>query len=79
MHTDMIDAALKDVIASHYLNGGTGGKASCLSFHNEFFDVLTAYGNVILPGALKDDFEAYPASKASFDKLDAAERLLEQV
>jgi hypothetical protein len=79
MRTDMIDAALKDVIASHYLNGGTGGKASCLSFHNEFFDVLTAYGNVILPGALKDDFEAYPASKASFDKLDAAERLLEQV
>ena len=75
MQTDMIDAGLKEVITSHYLNGG---KASYLSFHNEFFDVLTAYGNVILPGALKDDFAAYPASKASFDKLDAAGRLLEQ-
>lgn len=78
MQTDMIDASLKDVIASHYLNGGKGGKASYLSFHNEFFDVLTAYGNVILPGALKDDFAAYPASKASFDKLDPAGRQLEQ-
>ena len=78
MQFDMIDAGLKDVIASHYLNGGEGGKARVLSFHNEFFDVLTAYGNVILPGASKDDFAAYPASKASFDRLDAAGRLLEQ-
>jgi len=78
MQTDMIDVSFKEVIASHYLNGGKSGKASYLSFHNEFFDVLTAYGNVILPGALKDDFAAYPASKVSFDKLDAAWRLLEQ-
>lgn len=78
MQTDMIDAGLKEVIASHYLTGGKGGKATYLSFHNEFFDVLTAYGNVILPGALKDDFAAYPASKASFDKLDVAGRLLEE-
>lgn len=78
MQTDMIDASLKDVISSNYLNSGKGGKASYLSFHNEFFDVLTAYGNVILPGAGKDDFAAYPASKASFDKLDSAGRQLEQ-
>lgn len=78
MQTDMIDASFKEVIASHYLNGGKSCKAGYLSFHNEFFDVLTAYGNVILPGALKDDFAAYPASKVSFDKLDAAGRLLEQ-
>ena len=75
MRTDMIDASLKDVISSHYLKSG---KTSCLSFHNEFFDVLTAYGNVILPGAVKEDLTAYSASKASFDKLDAAARQLEQ-
>ena len=75
MQTDMIDAGFKDVVASHYLKNGS---ASYSSFRNEFFDVLTAYGNVILHGAVKEDFAAYPASKASFEKLDAAARLLEQ-
>ena len=76
MQTDMIEASLKDVVASHYLKNNSS--AGYLSFRNEFFDVLTAYGNVILPGAAKGDLAAYAASKASFDKLGAAERLLEQ-
>ena len=74
MQVDMIDASLRGVVESSYMKKGS---ASCLSFRNEFFDVLTAYGNVILPGAAKADFAAYPASKASFDKLDAAARVLE--
>ena len=75
MQVDMIEAALKDVVSSTYLTNGAAGYAS---YRNEFFDVLTAYGNVILPGAAKNDLAAYPASKASFDKLDAGARLLEQ-
>ena len=71
----MIEATLKDVVSSTYL---TNGGAGYTSYRNEFFDVLTAYGNVILPGAAKNDLAAYPASKASFDKLDAGARLLEQ-
>ena len=74
MQVDLIEAGLKEVVASHYL---TNGSASYRSFRNEFFDVLTAYGNVILPGASKDDLVAYTASKASFDKLEASARSLE--
>jgi len=75
MQADMIEAALKHVVSSTYL---TNGGAGYVSYRHEFFDVLTAYGNVILPGAAKKDLAAYPASKANFDKLDAGARLLEQ-
>lgn len=75
MQIDMIDADFKKVITSTYLkNGG----AAYHSFHNEFFDVLTAYGNVILPGAGKNDLSAYQEAKTSFGKLDAARKALEQ-
>jgi hypothetical protein len=75
MQPELIDNGLKEVIASHYLNNGG---SHCLSFRNEFFDVLTAYGNVILPGAGKEDLTAYTASKATYDQLDAVARVLEQ-
>ena len=70
-----INAALKDVVSAHYL---TGASAKVMSFHNEFFDVLTAYSNVILPGMVKADLAGYQAAKASFDKLDADAKVLEQ-
>lgn len=75
MQPDLIDSGLKDVIASHYLKNGS---ARCLSFHNEFFDVLTAYGNLILPGAGKHDLTGYQAAKARYERLDAAAKVLEQ-
>lgn len=75
MQVELIDADLKNVVTSHYL--GKSG-ATFHSFRNEFFDVLTAYGNVILPGATKDDLTAYQEAKTSFGKLDAAGKVLEQ-
>ncbi|MBE0546077.1 MAG: hypothetical protein IH627_00115 [Rubrivivax sp.] len=74
MQLDMIDADFKKVLTSRYLKNGD---ANYHSFRNEFFDVLTAYGNVILPGATKDDLAAYQEAKTSFGKLDAASRVLE--
>lgn len=74
MQVDKIEAALRDVVSAHYLKGAG---ASYHSFRNEFFDVLTAYGNVILPGASKFDLSAYALSKARFDKLDATAKTLE--
>ena len=74
MQVEKIEDALKEVVSSHYLKGAG---ASYHSFRNEFFDVLTAYGNVILPGASKLDLSGYAASKASFDKLGAAAKTLE--
>ena len=75
MQADMIDASLKEVITSHYLKSG---KSTYHSYRNEFFDVLTAYGNVILPGAGKDDLAAYQEAKTNLGKLDAAQKALEQ-
>jgi hypothetical protein len=69
-----IDAALKQVVSANYLKDAA---AQVLSFHSEFFDVLTAYSNVILPGMTKSDLTGYQAAKASFDKLDARAKVLE--
>ena len=75
MQAGMLDASLKEVITSHYLKGDA---SAYHSFENEFFDVLTAYANVILPGAGKDDLAAYQESKANFGKLDATRKGLEK-
>ena len=74
MQVHLIEEALQDVVSSTYLSNGSAGYHS---FRNEFFDVLTAYGNVVLPGATKDDLLGYRASKASFDKLAAGAKVLE--
>ena len=74
MQVGMLDAGFKEVVTSHYLKGGA---AACHTYHSETFDELTAYGNVILPGAGKDDFVAYQDSKSNFDKLDAGRKALE--
>ena len=74
MQVHLIEEALQAVVSSAYLRNGSAGYHA---FRNEFFDVLTAYGNVILPGATKDDLLGYAASKASFDKLGAAAKALE--
>jgi hypothetical protein len=76
MQVDAIEAGLKEVVSAHYLKSGS---SSALSFRKEFFDALTAYGNVILPGAAKGDLSAYAASKARFDKLDASSQRLERI
>jgi Tubulin like len=75
MEPDMLDADFKNMITSTYLKGTS---SSVKSYRNEFFDTLTAYGNVILSGTGKDDLTAYTASKASFANLGAAQKVLEQ-
>ena len=75
MQAEDIDAGLKAVLTSHYL---AGSGAVYRSYRSEFFDELTAYGNVILPGAGKDDLASYPLSRASFEQQDAIQKALEQ-
>lgn len=75
MEPDMLDANFKNMITSTYLKGTS---SSVTSYRNEFFDALTAYGNVILPGAGKDDLSAYLSSKTSFANLGAGQKALEQ-
>ena len=44
----------------------------------EFFDTLTAYANVILPGVGKTDLAAFWSSQKTYDALPAAAKLAEQ-
>ena len=45
--------------------------------NHEFFDALTAYGNVILPGVAKTDLEAFWSSQKVYDKLSWEDKLNE--
>ena len=74
MQVETLEAGFKEMVASHYLKSGP---SAYHSYRNEFFDELTAYGNVILPGAGKDDLAAYQESKANFEKLDSTRKALE--
>lgn len=74
MKTEMLDDELRRVVASAYLGGKTSGIST---FRTEFFDVLTSYGLVILPGVKSDDLVAYTEAKAAHAKVDAGSRALE--
>lgn len=74
MKADMMEGELKKVIASAFLNGK---ESAIATYRTEFFDALTAYANVILPGATKSDLVAYQGAKAALNSFSAAERALE--
>lgn len=74
MRIDMIDAEMRKVVGSRYLNGNG---SSVATFQTEFFDALTAYANVILWGTSKEDLTAYGEAKAGVGKSSAAAKALE--
>lgn len=74
MQVELIEEALVKVISSSYLRKGS---KSIVTGTKEFFDVLTAYGNIVMPGANRQHLTSYAASKASFDGLDKASQQLE--
>ena len=74
MQVELIEEALVKVVSSSYLRKGS---KSIVTGTNEFFYVLTAYGNIVMPGANRQHLTSYAASKASFDSLDKAAQQLE--
>ncbi len=74
MQVELIEEALVKVVTSSYLSKGS---KSIVTGNKEFFDVLTAYGNIVMPGANRQHLTSYAASKASFDGLDKASQQLE--
>ena len=46
-------------------------------FMHEFFDTLTAYANMVLPGVAKADLSAFWTSQAAYDALPASAKLNE--
>ncbi|WP_289016564.1 hypothetical protein [uncultured Methylobacterium sp.] len=59
MRIDVMEAELKDILVSNYLKQGS---SDYQAYKNEFFDELTSYGNIILPGIGKKDLTAYGRS-----------------
>ena len=72
-HEVMIDG-FKKMVKTHYL---TDGAAELPMSVIEFFDVLTAYANVVLLGVAKTDLEAFWESQKTFEALSGEEKLKE--
>ena len=70
----MISDAMKALVTKEYL---IKGDATYQTYNHEFFDTLTAYAIVILPGVAKTDLLAFWESQKNYDKLDWETKLNE--
>ena len=74
MGFDLISKGLKDLIANQYL---LEGDSTYQTENHEFFDALTAYAIVILPGVAKTDLNAFWDSQKVYDKMVWEDKLNE--
>lgn len=72
-HDDM-NKAFKNMITENFL---LDSDSTIQVFNHEFFDALTAYANVILPGVAKTDLVSFWESQKNYDKLSWEDKLLE--
>lgn len=74
MNAELIDTALETLLTETYL---LEGDSSYQSYTHEFFDTLTAYANIILPGVAKTDLQGFWASQKHYDELEWEAKLNE--
>ena len=74
MNNELLNKAFKDQVTKSYL---MDSESSIQMFNHEFFDTLTAYANIILPGVAKTDLNAFWESQKNYDKLTWEEKLNE--
>ena len=74
MGFDLISKGMKDLIAKQYL---LEGDSTYQTENHEFFDALTAYAIVILPGVAKTDLNAFWDSQKVYDKMVWEDKLNE--
>jgi hypothetical protein len=72
-HEDM-NKAFKKMLAKNYM---LDSESTLQIFNHEFFDALTSYANIILPGVAKTDLIAFWESQKNYDQLSWEEKLLE--
>ncbi|MEO9779638.1 MAG: tubulin-like doman-containing protein [Sedimentitalea sp.] len=75
MDTDGIVGDLETLLSSNYLGDQPD---RCSAHHNEFFDELTAYANLIFSNLKKEDLAVYAAGKESMKALKPADIRMEQ-
>ncbi len=69
---ERVDAALKQKIAESFLK--SGNESDIQMANHEFFDHLTAYADIVLPGLAHSDLTAYGAAQKAYNKLGANEK-----
>jgi hypothetical protein len=65
---ETLEKKLKDTLAGFVLDGDDGTVNTSVG---EFFDELTAYSNIIIPGVAKSDFTAFFAARDAYDKIES--------
>ncbi|TQN58694.1 hypothetical protein FLX27_26110 [Agrobacterium tumefaciens] len=74
MGFDNIEKSVKELVSKNYL---LEGDSTYQTYNHEFFDVLTSYANIIMPGVAKTDLHAFWESQKAYDKLDWETKLHE--
>ncbi|MFQ5915601.1 MAG: guanylate kinase [Nitrospinota bacterium] len=70
---ESVEKKLQEVLSGYLLPGEDGTLNTSLG---EFFDTLTAYSNIIIPGVAKTDLTAFWEARDQYDKLDWEQKLL---
>lgn len=76
MNDKIIAEELRDMLIENYMKKGDDNYHS---YSGEFFDELTAYANIILPGISKEDLAAYEMTEPKTTKSEDDARTLERV
>ena len=74
MEQELMTAGFKNMVIRNYL---IDAESTLKVYTHEFFDTLTAYANIALPGVAKTDLEAFWASQKAYDALSPAEQFAE--
>lgn len=72
---DRINAKLKDKMAESFLLPGEDSTIQIANY--EFFDHLTSYADILLPGMAKTDLDVFWKSRDEYDKLDWEAKVLQ--
>ncbi|HEY0357501.1 MAG TPA: tubulin-like doman-containing protein, partial [Mycobacteriales bacterium] len=64
---DTLQKKLEDTLGTLLLPGEDG---SLHTMHGEFFDELTSYANVVIPGVAKTDFTAFYEARDAYDQIE---------
>lgn len=74
MEHERMTAAFKNMVIREYL---IDADSTLKVYAHEFFDTLTAYANIALPGVAKTDLDAFWVSQKLYDALTPAQQLAE--
>lgn len=74
MDPQKLEKGLRQVLEKNYL---IKGESTIQFYHHEFFDTLTAYADIMIPGVAKTDLHAFWNSQENYNKLSWEDKLLE--